>query len=105
MTFIVCISFQEPRGDGEVYKKGKRTLTLFEIAMHLIECIFLDISLKRVTITHVRDETVKQTCSLFIGFFSVMPIYCCSSGTGLKLLSKKKRPLAGLTRMKVATSS
>ena len=106
MTFIVLISFQEPRSDGEVYKKGKRTLTLFEIAMHLIECISgHTVSLKRVTITHFKDETVKQTCSLFIGFFSVMPIYCCSSGTGLKLLSKKKRPLAGLTRMKVATSS
>ena len=39
MTFIVCISFQEPRSDGEFYKKGKGTLTLFEIAMHLIECI------------------------------------------------------------------
>ena len=39
MTFIVLLSFQEPRSDGEVYKKGKRTLTLFEITMHLIECI------------------------------------------------------------------
>ena len=39
MTFIVCISLQEPRSDGEVYKKGKGTLTLFEIVMHLIECI------------------------------------------------------------------
>ena len=39
MTFIVLISFQEPRSDGEVYKKGKRTLTLFEITMHLIEFI------------------------------------------------------------------
>ena len=48
---------------------------------------------------------LKQTCSLLIGFFSVTPIYCCSSGTGLKLLSKKNNPLAGFTRMKVATSS
>jgi hypothetical protein len=40
-----------------------------------------------------------------MAFFSVMPMYCCCRGTGRKLLSKKKRPLSGFTRKKVATSS
>ena len=36
--------------------------------------------------------------------FVYLPMNCCSRGTGLKLLSKQKRPVLGLTRRKVATS-
>jgi hypothetical protein len=40
----------------------------------------------------------------FMAFFSVMPMYCCCSGTGRYELSKKKRPRSGSTLRNVATS-
>lgn len=38
------------------------------------------------------------------GFLTVTPTYCCASGHGRKVLSKKKSPASSFTRRNAATS-